>query len=340
MVLYQRHAKISPVSPSVFVVIPTIRTLDFLSDWREQFRDVTLIICEDHARKEIPTPTKIGRKVYHYSWKEIDQDLKMDGWIIPRKVSAIRNYGFLQAYKMGAEIIVTLDDDCYPVAGHKLISGHTHNLSLQAPARWTNTYPDSRFLYTRGMPYLNRTQQPVMLSHGLWTNALDFDAPTHLQHLNFKAEMAPHFLQLIPHGAYFPMCSMNMAFRRELTPLMYFPLMGEDTQGNKWGFDRFDDIWAGIFAKKIMDHLGWSAVNGAPFIEHRKASDPFMNLQKEAAGIKVNEELWMGVDQVQLTSKDACQAYGELADKLPALAPTKYFTSLKRAMAIWASFFK
>lgn len=291
-------------SPHIFVVVPTIREPDFLDDWKDQFDrpDLAIIICEDRPEKSVRVP-KIGGAQYHFSWKEIDADLGKDSWIISRKVSAIRNYGFLQAVRLGAEFILTLDDDCYPVKGHNWVDLHLANLQLSTPARWTNTNPDARHMYTRGMPYLNRIEQPVMLSHGLWTNVLDHDAPTHLQSLQFRSEFAEHFLQIIPNGAYFPLCSMNFAFRAELAPLMFFPLMGEDNKGNKWGFDRFDDIWAGIFAKKVMDHLGLGVVSGAPMVEHRKASDSFVNLQKEAAGISVNEVLWQAVDRVELEGR-------------------------------------
>ncbi|NCN83107.1 MAG: hypothetical protein GW947_04020 [Candidatus Pacebacteria bacterium] len=324
---------------SVFVVIPTIRDLEFLNDWGEQFRDITLIVCEDRPTKSVNIP-KVAKKTYHYSWKEIDADLGKDSWIIPRKVSAIRNYGFLQAYKKGATIIITLDDDCYPVVGHDLIDLHVQNLSLSTPANWVNTNPDSRHLYTRGMPYLNREEQPVMLSHGLWTNVLDHDGPTHLRHLSFRAEFAEHFSQIIPNGAYFPMCSMNLAFRSEITPLMYFPLMGEDSKGNKWGYDRFDDIWAGIFAKKILDHVGYGTINGAPFIEHRKASDPFANLKKEASGIEQNERIWKDIQSITLSkTKNIANLYAELAAKLDTFADKKYFSALKEAMGIWAKLF-
>lgn len=337
--------------PTTFIVIPTIRELTFLEDWREQFDrpDIALIVCEDRPSKSVSVP-KIGSAQYHYSWKEIDADLGKDSWIIPRKVSAIRNYGFLKAYELSAKYILTLDDDCYPVKGHNWVDLHVANLSLSAPARWTNTNPDARHMYTRGMPYLSRVEQPVMLSHGVWTNVLDHDAPTHLQTLQFRAQFAEHFLQIIPNGAYFPLCSMNFAFRAELTPLMYFPLMGENAFGEKWGFDRFDDIWAGIFAKKVMDHLGLGVVNGAPMVEHRKASDPFVNLQKEAAGITVNEVLWQAVDRVELGGKTVVECYAELAGKIDFewvvgearfVGPTKeaitYFKKLKEAMVNWAN---
>jgi len=36
------------------------------------------------------------------------------------------------------------------------------------------------------------------------------------------------------------------------------------------------------FKREILDYLSLSAINGSPFVEHKKASDPFKNLQKEA----------------------------------------------------------
>jgi len=321
----------------IIIVIPTIRDLEFLIDWKNQFQNCTLIICEDHPNKSIKIP-KIGKRQFHFSWKEIDADLGENSWIIPRKVSAIRNYGFLKAYQMGADVILSLDDDCYPVKNHNFVDLHIRNLNLKAPRNWINTNPDARHLYTRGMPYLNRSEQPIMLSHGVWTNVLDHDAPTHLQNLEFKAEFAEHFLYFIPNGTFFPMCSMNFGFRREITSLMFFPLMGEDNKGNKWGYDRFDDIWSGIFAKKIMDHLGYGVVNGSPMVEHRKASDPFKNLQKEASGIAINEHIWQSIYNAKLTNKTIIGAYRELIT-IQLFTSSEYFRQLKVAIEKWIGLF-
>lgn len=320
----------------VFLVIPTIRNLDFLLSWQDQLTNINIIVVEDRAQKEITIPP-IGKKIYHYCWQEIDEELGNNSWIIPRHVSAIRNFGFWKAYQLGADFIITIDDDCYPVPNHWLIKDHLANLALKTPRKWTNTYPDRDHLFTRGMPYLNRQDQPVMLSHGLWTKIIDDDAPTHLQHLDFQAKFAQRFIQIIPSGSYFPMCSMNIAFNREITPLMYFPLMGETNSGQKWGYDRFDDIWAGIFAKKILDHLHYGVVNGCPFVEHHKASNVFSNLQKEARGIGMNEKLWLEIDQIQLTSKSIKDSYLELAEKISF--NDEYFSQLKKAMKIWAQLF-
>ena len=322
----------------VFIVIPTIRDVTFLKRWAKQFRDTEIIICEDHPQKQIKVPKNIGKKIYHYTWEDIDKDLGKNSWIIPRKVSGIRNYGFLKAYQMKADVIITLDDDCYPVNNHDLIKQHLDNLSLTIPEKWINTNPDIRHLYTRGMPYFNRHQLPVMLSHGLWTGVLDHDGPTHLQHPHFRAKFAEHFLYMIPKGIFFPMCSMNLGFSAKITPIMYFPLMGESPKGNKWEYDRFDDIWAGFFAKKIMDHLNFGVVNGSPFVKHNKASDPFDNLKKQAKGIETNENLWKIVDKVKLTKKTIKGSYLELAEKVN-FPSSNYFSKLKKAMKIWANLF-
>ena len=132
---------------------------------------------------------------------------------------------------------------------------------------------------------------------------------------------------------------MNLAFSRDVVPLMFFPMMGQDNNGNSWGFDRFDDIWAGVFSKKVMDHLGWSVINGSPQVEHKKASLTKHNLEKEKSGIEMNELLWKAIDEVQLTRNTAVECYRELAEKV-VFPKNEYFDKLKRAMIIWAELFR
>lgn len=322
---------------NIFLVIPTIRTLDFLKSWDGLLFGCNLIIVEDNKTKEVKTPARGFKKIYHYTWDNITGDFGSDGWIFSRQNAGIRSYGFWKAYQSGADIIITLDDDCYPV-DRDFVKQHVDNLSMYIPDRWINTYPNRAFIYTRGMPYKNRHERKAVVSHGLWTNQIDLDAQTQLKHLKINLPSYPSVVQLVPSGVYFPMCSMNLAFSREATPLMYFPLMGKDPDGNTWGFDRFDDIWAGLFAKKIMDHLNLAAVNGSPFVEHRKASDIQKNLMKEKRGIAQNETLWRLVDKVVLTKKTPAACYVELAQKI-RFPKNTYFTYLRRAMEIWASLF-
>lgn len=322
---------------SIFIVIPTIRNLSFLAAWGKEFSGCSMIVVEDHDRQKIETPQRKGKHMFHYTWRDIQNDFGNKEWIFSRQNAGIRSYGFWKAYALGADIIVTLDDDCYP-AQEKFIAQHITNLSMTAPRRWTTTYPHPSFLYTRGIPYSIRRERRVVVSHGLWSNKIDLDGQTQLKHPSINLPPYPPIAQAISPGAYFPLCSMNMAFTREVVPLMYFPLMGKDPKGRAWGYDRFDDIWAGVFAKKIMDHLGLAVVNGSPFVEHKKASDPHKNLLKEKRGTAVNDWLWKRVDEVRLTKETPAECYLELARNVQ-LPNARYFNKLKEAMEIWAHLF-
>ncbi len=94
----------------------------------------------------------------------------------------------------------------------------------------------------------------------------------------------------------------------------------------------------GIIAKKIIDHLGYAVVNGSPFIEHKKASNVFKNLQKEARGIETNETLYKSVQAVKLRSNTMRDCYLELTEKT-SFPSEEYFIKLKKAMRVWLKLF-
>ena len=322
----------------VFLVIPTIRNLDFLRAWGNAFSTCHLIIVEDRPDKLVKTPGLKTASVSHFSHKDIDRDLGKSSWIISRKNAGIRSYGFWRAYQAGADVIITLDDDCYP-AENNFIEKHLSNLSFQAPEGWFATYPDPKWMYTRGFPYNIREKFPVVISHGLWSGTLDLDARIE-QKLERPLNKKPYppIRFIIPFDYFYPMSSMNLAFRREITPLMFFPMMGRRPGGKSWGYNRFDDIWAGIFSKKIMDHLGLAVVSGSPFVEHKKASKTKANAKKEFSGTGINEILWKETVKVKLTKKTPKECYVELAQKVD-FPKNKYFEELRRAMPVWANLF-
>ena len=326
------------MNKKIFLVIPTIRDLVFLKKWKDEFKNCHLIVVEDGGMENVNVPNKNFLSITHFNWKDIDHDLGKNSWIIPRRNAGIRNYGFWKAYEMGADIILTLDDDCYP-DGDKLVEGHVNNLNRKSSGKWFATYPNADWMNTRGVPYEIRNKYPVMISHGLWSGALDLDAKTEIKLPKLLTEQKyPPITQFIPKDYYYPMCSMNLAFRKEITPIIFFPMMGEDPNGLSWGYDRYDDIWAGIFSKKIMDHLNLSVVNGSPFIDHRKASKVTHNHKKELSGMITNEKIWKMVDNVELSAKTPKACYIELAGKIK-FPNEKYFKRLREAMVIWANLF-
>ncbi|OGK15905.1 hypothetical protein A2774_02640 [Candidatus Roizmanbacteria bacterium RIFCSPHIGHO2_01_FULL_39_12c] len=94
-----------------------------------------------------------------------------------------------------------------------------------------------------------------------------------------------------------------------------------------------------FFAKKIIDHLGLAAANGSPFVEHRKASNIFKNLQKEARGIETNEDVYLKVSRIKLKGKNVMDCIRELADKVK-FTKEDYFFKLKKAMKVWVTLLK
>lgn len=311
------------------IVIPTIREkniIDFLAVWATEFSNHEVIVVEDNPEKSFEIS---GANIRHFCWADIDQELGSESWIIPRRTDCIRSFGYLKALESGPDIIVTLDDDCYPAANGFL---EKHYQKLSEPAQETAWVSTGVGVRPRGMPYHEPFRSAeCTISHGLWDRVPDFDAVTQLANTRFQGDFEP-LEQVIPKGKFFPMCGMNLAFRPKMVPAMYFLLMGRD-----WPFDRFGDIWCGVFAKKICDHLGLAVSSGEPRVEHQRASNVWANLRKEMPGYEVNETLWREVDSISLTKGTVRDCYVEIAQKFPLAG--EYWDRLRMAMTLWAELF-
>lgn len=315
--------------PRIAIVVPTIRETgisEFLAAWGAEFREVTVLVVEDNPE---PTFDVSRRGIVHVSWQDIQKDLGSLAWIIPRRTDCVRSYGYWRAWRDGAQVIITLDDDCFP-DGPGFVEQHLVRLGEGRENAWVSTGDGT---LPRGIPY-HATERSVqcVLNHGLWTGVPDFDAPTQLLSSRIGGEFVPRD-QTIPRGRYFPMCGMNLAWRAALTPAMYFLLMG---QGEP--YDRFGDIWCGVAAKRICDHLLLGVNSGRPLVRHQRASNVWANLRKEAAGLAVNEEYWQAVDRVHLNGSTVAGCYRELGERLSLTGD--YWDRLKRAMCEWAALYE
>lgn len=275
------------------IVVPTIREdciKAFLAAWGSEFRDHRVIVVEDNPTRTFTLPDWVT----HVAWEDIDEDLKRDSWIIPRRSGAIRNYGNLLASRHpGLDMIVNLDDDCMResrdfLEQHWLALEETgadvplfdtmHSLDLVRPRGPDEVRP-------RGFPKRIREIR-TMLNHGLWNHIPDIDGETQLREPLLRV-LFPLQSHQVPPGTLFPMSAMNIAFRPELLPAMYNLPMG---QGQP--FHRFDDIWCGLIMKKACDAMGWAVRSGSPCIRHIRASDAKKNAELEAPGILENEKVW------------------------------------------------
>lgn len=320
------------------VVVPTIREdciRRFLAEWAEDLADALVIVVEDNPERSFGVSG-----VRHVSWAEIQADLGGDAKIIPRRSSACRSYGTLLALREGAEIIWHLDDDCYPEPGTKgdYLRVLRNNLATSRPqAAWWNTL-GKRGIYPRGYPYgIRDTSMPVMIHHGLWSGVPDLDGKTQVGMPDLRLPPAS-WLETVPYGRLFPMCGMNLAFRRDAAPLMYMLLMGHNHGGERYPFDRFDDMWAGVMAKLACDHLGWAVTSGYPSVEHSRASDPARNAEIEAPGIAVHEDLWPYLKGVSLAgAATAAECYLRFAAAIGMFGSKPYWRELADAMRRWTA---
>lgn len=258
----------------IAVVVPSIRKecMDkFMDAWYDLFdkHDVTLIVVWDGDNPRIEVDTK-------------PVDFKYPKDLIFNKNDGVRNIGFYYIAKNlpDVEYIITLDDDVKPIGD--TIQDHIDALNMKVPVSWMNTADK----YMRGVPYKVRDEAEVVLSHGVWQGVKDWDAPTQLVLGNRDVEF---YKGAIPKGVYYPMCGMNIAFKRKMLPYMYYAPMGY-----KVGMDRFADIWLGITSKRVIDEKGWAVVTGYAEVLHERASNVWKNLQKEAKGLELNETFWEG----------------------------------------------
>jgi len=280
----------------IAIVIPTIRPKQFKAfkkAWDPLFKKHK---CKLVVVKDGENPTVNGKSAKEIMGAKYAKSLTNFN-------AGIRNLGFAYVSKelKDCEIIITLDDDVTPIGD--TIKDHVEALNKKVPVSWISTTSE----YTRGFPYGIRDEAEVVLSHGVWEGSGDWDAPTQLV-MGEKRKM-DFFKGPIPKGTYYPMCSMNLAFKRKMLPYIYHA---------PWlmGINRFDDIFAGILSKREIDKRGWAVVSGYAVVNHERASDPFKNLINEAPGILLNETFW---------KKD---------EKHP------YFREYKKRYKLWMEFIK
>jgi hypothetical protein len=335
----------------IYIVIPSINVLFNLYGFEKEItelKDNVKVIVVDEGDEVIRKKNNEILKNFNYEFygpKERIQWFK-DHFtgnyekyfsIIPEKCHAETSFGFLIAWEEGAHVILELDDDCFHVSDHELIRGHLDNLInndgfiVYSNSKWYNTIENlvlnNNFLmFPRGHPYASKARvenyswevsktKKCVLNMGLWVGHPDLDALTilynggldgrgHVKSVGLKRDKI-----IIGKGTYFAICSMNTSFQRNIIPAFYQLYM------KVMGIDRFDDIWSGLFIKKIADHIGDNICLGKPLVYHdKRPRSTFIDLKAELEGMIINEVLWEIVDSLEINGKDYFECYLELAN--------------------------
>lgn len=327
----------------VYIIIPSINNLKNLRGFRPllEKNDSKLLIIDEgdqNLRKdnetlisEIPHEFYGPRERVEWFKKHFGSSYRTYLSVIPERCHAETSFGFLMAYKEQPDLVIELDDDAFAVEGQDIVALHYNNLigdfgvTVESKGRWYNTLENLELsidteIFPRGHPYVPDTRNAkyewrdeggrCVLNMGLWTGNPDLDALTLLYHYGFdgqchiKAVRCKRKKVIVAKGTYFPICSMNTAFVPKIIPAFYQLYM------NHMGIDRFDDIWSGIFLKKIADHINDKICLGEPVVYHdRGPRNLFKYLKMEWDGLFINEVIWQIVDSLALDGKTYWDAY-------------------------------
>ena len=301
---------------------------------RLHFVLVTEDFCETEAMADMLADLDVAGEVFDETRREAWYDhhgVAEYGELIPAASHAETSFGLLYMWADPTfEYGVFIDDDTLPHEDADYFGRHLQNLAfagdverVRSDTQWVNVLyqrADEHGLYPRGYPYaaMDETVETdtatldggsVVASQGLWTNVPDLDAVRILMDGDLEGQAqtrttAADFERdfVAAPGHYLTVCSMNLAFRREVVPAFYQLPMDD----NEWEVGRFDDIWSGVFLKRACDVLGTQIYSGGPLCEHNKAPrSTFDDLHNEVAGLELNEHLWELVDDVEPTDVDA-----------------------------------
>jgi len=331
----------------VHIVTASVNQLVNLRDLEDASAQQTKVLVIDEGDKSIRKDNdKILSSLPHeyYGPEEREQwfnerlgrGFKKYQDLIPKNCHAETAFGFLKAYEDQATVILEIDDDVGISGG--FVKEHISNLfcdggiTVSSQGKWYNTVEnlylnvDER-IFPRGHPYgppcryedyvWSKEGGSCVLNMGLWNGHPDLDALTILYNggldgrCNLEGKGCRKEKIVLGKGTYFAICSMNTSFLCKIIPAFYQLYM------NFMGVDRFDDIWSGVFLKRIADHIGDKICLGKPLGLHlKRARDIFKDLRKEMDGLDMNEHLWKMSEEADLSAKTYADCYAELADHL------------------------
>ncbi|UWG47853.1 Reversibly glycosylated polypeptide (RGP) familyprotein [Halanaeroarchaeum sp. HSR-CO] len=344
-----------PPEPDTCVIVPTIRDYDAMRAYFENARDhnfdlervfvvlVTEDFCDTRGMRAMLDDEGVSGAVFDESARERwfdERGLSEYSHLIPEASHAQTSFGLLYLWANERfDYGFFIDDDTRPLADVDFFGTHLRNLeyegllpAVESDEDWVNVLHQSDTdLYPRGYPYAAMGEERVkteeyvdgvVASQGLWTNVPDLDAVRILMDgdLDGQAQTRTSARDyeddfVAADGNYLTVCSMNLAFHREIVPAFYQLPMDD----NEWGIARFDDIWSGLFLKRACDDLGRQIYNGDPLCRHDKAPrSTFEDLQNEVAGLELNEHLWHVVDDVDVDAESFAEVYRAIADELVA----------------------
>jgi hypothetical protein len=273
-----------------------IEKFDSMKDWK-------LVVVGD-----LKTPKdyklKNGMYISPKAQELFDKDLSdMIGWNCIQR----RNFGFIQAYNMGADIIATIDDDNIPGKnwGKNILIGKEVNnvsfiesemncidpLTVANPITagecilWHRGYP-LKYVFNKNNFCTGRSIQDTFdIQANFWLGEPDIDAMCRMMNVDTTVIEYPnaHFNsgeRIFPFATYrfSPFNSQNtLVLRKVLRDYFVFPFVG-----------RMDDIWASYY----VESCGYKVIyDEATVVQKRNVHNTQKDAEKEMIGYSNNHKL-------------------------------------------------
>lgn len=209
-----------------------------------------------------------------------------------------RNIALLEAIRRGPDVVITCDDDNYPVTDN-WVERVTHLISrgvdgmprVSSSNGWFNVGDLCHPQVThRGYPmsvrhsdsFYPRTKHigSVDVFASLWHGDPDIDAVERMCHDPVVSLVTESVI--LDTGTWCPFNSQATAYSGLLAPLMYM-----------WpGVGRFDDIWCSYLARAVMDSLGYFVMYGHPSVrQERNQHNLVHDLKNELFGYEYTDQI-------------------------------------------------
>jgi len=284
--------------------------------------------------------------------------------IIPHNSENRRNIGFLMALEKECDVLISVDDDNYPLSGnlffkeHLLVVQKVKAESFTSDDGWFNICDlldvEPKTTYPRGFPYSHRhkirtitrshEEATVHINAGLWLGHPDIDAVSCL-YAPATSRSFEGTSVLLGHDTWTPINTQNTAITRQAIAAYYewrtgYPMMGMT-------IDRDGDIFSGYCVQACARHLDYHIRVGTPIADHRRNSHNYLkDLTYELACIWILEDFTHWIHDINLEGSNYIEAYlclaemiDEQADKFSGFiwndATRGYFHYIAYCMRTW-----
>lgn len=256
---------------------------------------------------------------------------------VPYNSDNRRNVGFLMALDLGAELLISIDDDNFCLddsdfVGEHAVAGEELDVEeSESSDGWFNigtllTTSTHEEIFPRGFPYFARKQRRtlttvkrkarVAMNAGLWLTDPDVDAISRIAIAPrvSAADASAHFLG---PRTWSPINTQNTGIARDAIAAYYYVRMGFNVGG--LSIDRYGDILSGYLCSACVKARGEAIRIGSPVADHRRTPhNLFKDLYHELAGVVLLDDLLPWLTEAKLSGGTYAELYAHLADELDA----------------------